>query len=245
MPDLNNRTKLESDLARELARLGSTQLRALLQELGNPPSLSNVSDTFWSRYTAGLTSALNTFLQKVYVQQAEQLAGQVSTAVDWTLVNKDAAEWAKKYTYDLVKELRDTTRTAVDAGLQILQKQLQDTISQGIEQSLTLADIRAQLEPTFGPVRAEMIATTEITRATDLGEAAAVDRLKERGVEMEPEWQTREDETVCPTCLGLDGVIGRLIDGVWMFKHKETGELYELGPAHPRCRCPKGWRVVN
>lgn len=243
MADLRDRNKLEKDLARQLAKLSGAQLGALTRELGDPPSLSNVSDTFWARYDLQLTSLLDPFLQQIYLQQVGDLIEGVSVGLDWALVNQDAAGWSSTYAFNLVKELRDHTRVAVDATLQGLQKTLQEAISAGIEQSMPLSDIRAALAPTFGPMRAEMIATTEITRATDMGEAGAVERLKEHGIEMVPEWQTREDEKVCPVCLGLDGVQGQWNGSKWMFEHKETHKLYELGPAHPRCRCPKGWKV--
>jgi SPP1 gp7 family putative phage head morphogenesis protein len=230
MADLVNRDKLEADLARELAKTGGTQLRALVKELGDPPSLSNVSDDFWGKYGASLTSALNTWLTKVYLQQAEQMTKDAGIGVDWALVNKDAAEWASSYTFDLVKGITDNTRDS-----------LQSIISGAITNSLPLADVREQIEPLFGPVRAEMIATTEITRASSEGEAATVDRLAEQGIQMRATWLTREDEKVCPICGSLDGTQA---DDNGVFT-SEDGDDYDMPPAHPNCRCSLAWEIVT
>lgn len=230
MAELADRDKLEADLAKELAKAGGTQLRALVKELGDPPSLSNVSDDFWSKYSASLTSALNTWLTKVYLQQAESVIKDTDTKVDWSLVNQDAADWAKDYTFDLVKGIADNTRDS-----------LQDIISTAIEESQPLSDVRDAIDPLFGPVRAEMIATTEITRASSEGEAAAVDRLAEQGVQMRATWLTREDEKVCPICGSLDGTQA---DDSGTFT-SEDGDDYDMPPAHPNCRCSLAWEIVT
>ena len=219
MPELANRDKLESSLARELAKIGGANVRKLLSELGSPPSLSNVSDTFWTRYGAQLTSALNTALQAAYLQQAQVMMDETSVGVDWAQVNQAAADWAHTYTFDLVKGINQHTQDA-----------LQTVISKAIEQAQPLEVVRANIEAIapqlFGPVRAATIATTELTRAAAQGEAGTVAQIMAQGVTMNAVWHTREDEKVCPVCGDLDG---------------QTVAADALPPAHPNCRCSVGW----
>ena len=232
MSDVPNRSALEASLARALAKLSKAQQAALLKELGDPPSLSNVSDTFWARYGAELTSALNTVLQRVYEDQAVTLGKDyaVTGAVDWSLVNRDAADWAAQYTFDLVRGITETTQT-----------QLQDIISTGIEQSQTLEQVQSAIQDSllFSPVRAEMIAVTELTRAAAEGESAMVATLGDTGVDLRATWNTAEDEHVCSICGSLDqqqaGDDGNFTD--------DEGNTYDMPPAHPRCRCGLGWTL--
>ena len=171
---------------------------------------------------------------KVYLQQAEEMLNQTSAGIDWALVNKDAAAWASRYTFDLVKDVTEHTRDS-----------LQSIISGAITNSLPLEQVRAQIEPLFGPVRAESIATTELTRAASQAEAETVARLKEQDVKMVPTWYTRDDEKVCPVCGGLYEQVGELVNGEWQFTHPDTNDVYGLPPAHPRCRCSPAWNIDN
>jgi hypothetical protein len=75
---------------------------------------------------------------------------------------------------------------------------------------------------TFGPVRAEMISVTEITRAASQGEQQVAKELADAGINMIPIWQTNEDEIVCEICMPRN-------------EQEITDNFYP--PAHPRCRC--------
>lgn len=135
--------------------------------------------------------------------------------IDWQLANNAAAEWARKYGYDLVNGITETTR-----------RRLQQEIAQFVQNKESLPELIGRLEDVFGPVRAEIIGVTETTRAYAEGNRRA---WKESGVIQKREWQTANDELVCPICgplsgkvVGLDEPFPGGIDGP---------------PAHPRCRC--------
>jgi SPP1 gp7 family putative phage head morphogenesis protein len=87
---------------------------------------------------------------------------------------------------------------------------------------MTMPDLIESLDSLYGPVRAEMIAVTETTRAAVQGQAALVDELNKEGIVMVATFLTSEDETVCPICAPLNG--------------KQVDES-EFPPLHPRCRC--------
>ena len=148
--------------------------------------------------------------------------GELGIGVDWALVNQDAAEWARRYAGDLIRGISRTTRSATRTA-----------ISNWIESGEPLDELSRRLTPTFGRTRAEMIASTEVTRAYAEGnERAARDsgldivpaRRKppahprcrcfaslERSKRPELEgkfvwvWNTVLDERVCAICGPLDG----------------------------------------
>jgi hypothetical protein len=149
---------------------------------------------------------------KDFMLQAEtMMAGFDFLGVEWGLVNQAAADWARQYTFTLVKELTETSRAT-----------LQKLIPSYFEQGWTQGQLRDQLSSTFGVTRAEMIARTEVTRAASEAEQATARLLEAQGIRMRPVWQTRNDEIVCPLCGP---------------KHNKEIEDGMYPPAHPRCRC--------
>jgi hypothetical protein len=143
--------------------------------------------------------------------------------IDWQLANNAAAEWARRYGYDLVSGINATTR-----------QRLRREISQFVQNQEALPDLIERLEDVFGPVRAEAVGVTETTRSFAEGNKAA---WKESGVIQGMEWQTANDEIVsrCPICFPMQGLITP-IDQPWT--HPTLGAI-EI-PGHPRCRC---WSV--
>jgi len=131
------------------------------------------------------------------------------------MINTAAAEWSKKYSYELIKGLTDTTRKGV-----------QSAISDYYSQGLTMGDLEARLIGYFGPVRAEMIAVTEVTRASVQGELAVINQIQldNPRIEFDTIWETNNDDKVCSICEPLN--------------QTKRGEAWtEYPPAHVRCRC--------
>ena len=140
---------------------------------------------------------------------------QSPLSVDWQLANNAAAQWALEYGYDLVRGITDTTR-----------RRLQTEIQRFVTNGETLPQLTGRLEDVFGPVRAEMVAVTEVTRAYAEGNRAS---WRESGVIEQREWRTANDELVCPICGPLAGQIAGLDES---FPDGSDGP-----PAHVRCRC--------
>lgn len=138
----------------------------------------------------------------------------------WNLVNQGARDWADKYTYSLVKGISQTT---VDH----LRAEITDWIDSG--EHLNALVERIDQATLFGPVRAEAIATTEVTRAFSVANILAwgQDPAVEGKV-----WQTAEDELVCPIC----GPLAGQVVGIRDLFNSAQGHL-EGPPAHVRCRC--------
>lgn len=235
--EIPNREELEAKLARALGKLQKAQLTRLLEYLGDPPRIENVPEAFWEEVGTELLSVLRPFLQSLYLTQAEMvLRANPAIGVDWALVNEGAAAWARQYTYDLVQGINVHTRRA-----------LQEAVGAFYEEGLARGELEGQIVGLFGPVRAEMIAVTEVTRAASEGQRGLANEVAQFGILMIDAWSTRNDEVVCPICGPLHG---RDADGYegdrtpyWL--HPDTGERYGPPPAHPRCRCNDNWRLPD
>lgn len=148
-----------------------------------------------------------------YVQQMGLVSRDTGIVFDPAKVQNDASAWANQYTPELIQGLDNTTRDLV-----------QRIILEGRSTPLTLSQIAERLAPAFGRQRADVIATTELTRAAAQATAASQEYLRQAGVNMVMIWQTNNDERTCPICVPRNGA--------------RQGEGWdEPPPAHPRCRC--------
>ena len=152
------------------------------------------------------------------------LFGQTSKLqIDWNLTNLRAFEWAKKYTYDLVKMIDDTTR-----------KLLQSAVSQFVNTpGMTIGDVMDMLP--FDEQRAQTVAVTEITRAYATANQLAGEDLKKEfpDVRVVKHWFTNNDDRVCDLCGPLDGVEVEVDENFYDPDEYSDGDP----PRHVACRC--------
>ena len=134
---------------------------------------------------------------------------------DYTLANITARDWAQEYTYKLISQIDDTTT-----------RTMRQAVARWIENGEPLQALIDDLAPTFGAQRAELIASTEVTRAYQRGSEEA---WRQSGVVSQIVWQTVLDERVCRLCGPLNGKKAPL-DGTF------EGNV-SPPPRHPRCRC--------
>lgn len=217
MSNIPNRPELERDLAKAIAKALGMQFDEVMQLLGDPPKMENVPAEWWDSAGRELSNSMQQQMQNIYIAQAELLMKELPVGVaDWGLINTRAIEWVNKYTFELVKDITDVTRRGIQTALTAYYENGTMTISQ-------LADSLTNL---FGPVRAEMIAITEVTRASVQGELALVNmiEMENPNIHMKPIWQTANDDRVCPICFPRHNT--------------EYGIVWtDYPPAHPRCRC--------
>lgn len=214
--------------AKEPDRAAEAALRkrvlAVLQERLGPVARDPEQ---WQRALAGLDdelrAALTSELAQIVRRQVLAEALLVGVDFDEAAVNQAAVEWARQYSFELVKGLTEVTRAGVEAAVTTY---LQTP-------GMTQADLEALLEPTFGAARAESIGTTEVTRALSQATTIHKELLAEAGVTMEEVWNTSNDDIVCPICGPLNGKS----EATWQSDHPAGP------PAHPRCRCWKTLRV--
>lgn len=213
MADLASRAEWEARLARANGKLGQQALNEIMDALGDPPSAGNITPALWEKLSAAQLEVLVPVLRDIYLESAKQMLDASPIGVDWGLVNKDAIEWSQKYGFELVTGINETSRQG-----------LQSAIGNFFSEKWTMGDLRGALEGTFGPVRAEMIAATEVTRAAVEGELSVVAGIRAQGIDMVAVWATSNDEYVCPICGPLDGT-------------KQGEDWDDPPPVHPRCRC--------
>ena len=150
---------------------------------------------------------------------------QVAIGIDYTAVNSRAAAAARRYTYELIDGINDTTLDVV-----------RNAISMFVETpGLTIGDVVRSLP--FDEERSLSIATTEITRAYADGQMEAGQELKEKypDVAVVKQWFTNEDDRVCVICGPLADLDAVDLD----YQYFEPDE-YNDGqkpPAHVNCRC--------
>lgn len=199
-----------------LKRYFGAQARDLIRLLGNPPDIANLPETFYQSLTDGQVAILEPYLADVYVERAQRLIQSTTFRPSWSIINKAGRDWARQYTYDMVKGITATSR-------ELISRAVWDFMS-GAE--MTINDLSSQLTDIFGEVRATMIARTEVTRA-----AVEADRMTVREIQREnpninlvPVWNARNGEQACPDCEPLDGL--------------EYGKGWtEYPPLHPNCYC--------
>jgi hypothetical protein len=213
----------ERRFARLLARLMGTQLNRLMDALGDPPDFDRLTPQFFDEHQAELQAAMTPQLESVFVDRVKQWIDEgPAIGVDWAMANEQAVEWSRRYTFDLVRELRGFTERGWDKITQQqreLIEQLQTSISEFYEDPENLRGLREKLIRYFGPSRAENIATTEVTRAAAMGDSEVLRQAGvgapvyhppahprcrgSMGLERLPNgewvsvWLTREDERVC------------------------------------------------
>lgn len=167
-----------------------------------------------------LRAAIQPELAGMVVDAGLGVSVDVGIAFDPAIINTHALQWARTYSYELIKGLTETTR-----------RQVSEVMSAFVETpGMTEGDLEKLLEPAFGRIRADMIATTEATRAFSEATNEIQRLVNQTGLAMTRIWQTQNDELVCEICGPLNG----RPEEVW------AGEYPDGPPAHVRCRCGSG-----
>lgn len=211
MPDLLNRDELERILAKAVGKEFGRELDDLLDALGDPPDPNNLPADFWEGKQ--MRTVVSPLLQKTFLTAAETLMMELNIGVEWGLINEGAITWVRGYTFDLVQGINNTSLNALRSSMETFYRD-----------KLTKQELAELLRPTYGPVRSEMIAVTETTRAGVEGERELVRQIEigNQNIKMIPIWETANDDLVCPICGPRHGQ--PITDGIYP-------------PAHPRCRC--------
>jgi len=218
MADVFERDRQEAAYARSVAREFGRFRKEIVEIIPElPAGATTIPPALWEKHKDKLLEVLVPLLSATFMTQSETFMDDFAfLGVDFALVNEAAAEWSRRYGFELVSGLNNTSR-----------RSLQRIIPNYFEEEQTIGELNAALTPTFGPKRAEMIAVTEVTRAAAEGERETVGELERQGFKMQPVWQTNEDELVCPIC-------GPRNDKPIQAGNETNGEY---PPAHPRCRC--------
>lgn len=185
--------------------------------------LADFGDEFWDGANRPLIADLMLFLLRAARDGIQLFAGASPIGLDYSAANTEAAAWASRHTFDLVKGMTDTLRSA-----------LRQAVTTFINTpGVTVGDVAASLP--LDEARAQTVAATEITRAYAQGNQAAGEQLAKTfpGVQVVKRWYTNNDDRVCPICAPLNG---SSVDIQASFTGGD-GEPVDNPPAHPNCRC--------
>jgi HK97 family phage portal protein len=167
-----------------------------------------------TQMSAELRAALEPVLVEAYVERFTALAQTAPPAIDIPAAGTFAADWAKLYTFDLVRGISTTTA-----------KILQDAVATFMATpGMTRRELEALIEPAFGRRRASLIAVTEATRAAQAATVQTQTILRNAGYPTTRIWRTLNDELVCKVCGPQNG-------------KEEARWTAPEPPAHPGCRC--------
>jgi SPP1 gp7 family putative phage head morphogenesis protein len=179
------------------------------------PDPTPLQPSFWDNEEGALWSVLvSTFVETMmdgFQGGIDLLPPNIAVLIDFDVVNQAALDYARRYRYEWIKSIMETTRA-----------QVQQAISDWIQSGAPLPDLQATLTPIFGPMRAEMIAVTEVTRVY---QEANVASWESTGFVDEVNYRTAKDDKVCPICSPLDG------------KTLPIKDTTDHPPKHVRCRC--------
>lgn len=176
-------------------------------------------DKFWQEVAEHMFRAVLPLVSQSTSKAVQAGFGmlQVDLDIDWAIINIQVQQRAEQYTYELVKGLTQTSQA-------VFQEKFAAWVASGEHIDVLARD----LAPMFGPVRAEAIAVTEVTRMYAEGNLLSW-RLS--GVVDGAIWMTAEDDLVCPICKPLDGQVADSLVEVRFLDHVGGP------PAHVRCRC--------
>ena len=163
-------------------------------------------------------------LAQTATEEGLRLGAEVGVQFDPPVVNLAAADWAKRYTYDLVKDINATTMKDIARSIE------EFVVTPG----MTIGELTRSLTgpgAAFSPVRAEMQAVTETTRAFSAATRQYQARLAESGIRMQLVWRTVADARVCLLCLPLNG------------KPESEWTDTDGPPRHVSCRCSTTLRL--
>lgn len=210
---VTNRERFEREMERELGKLWRDQREELMGLLGNPPSLANVPQSYWNNGGHEIRKVIAPIFEEIFITQAATFTAGVNIGVDWTLVNRRAADWAYQHAGRLIQGLQTTEQNAI-----------RDYVGKYYTDGWTLDDVISHLEPLFDKQRATTIAITETTNAATQSELAMVNYLETTypSVHFVGYWITANDDRVCDICGPRHGK--RIDDG-------------DYPPAHVNCRC--------
>jgi len=235
-PDADERRKLERKMQRLMLTYWNDEvLPAVLREAQIQTATRTVGAVFRD-FGRKMNQIVLPVLERGVQNGVENAAAELEElgiGIDFSLVNEGVLKWARSHGSELVKGITKTSRN-----------QTRQAISNWIASGDPLPVLEDKLAVTFGKKRAELIASTEVTRVYAEGNMRA---WQESGVVEAKVWRTVRDERVCPICEPFDNMV---VGFKRKFTHPDDKIAKQIGkvmapPAHPRCRCWISPRVVG
>lgn len=203
------------------------------------------------------------------VNVATNQLDSIAIGFDFNLANANAVQQALSQADSLFTQINGKTNTQLQQSIEAwlnagrTMPQLRREVADFIETGKPFSDLVSNLANVVGRSRAELIASTETTRAFAEGNRNAWRQASEEtGLTIGRQWRTANDERVCPICAPLGGLTftpegadassieqqrrrGQQAALDEPFTHPGgrgaadsfSGQQFDAPPAHPRCRC--------
>lgn len=186
----------------------------LIAAMGNaqPQAAQSVVNGTASPSTLG--PLLTPALIAAYADRLLAVSADAGLPIDPAVASTTASAWGAQFVPGIIQGIDQTTTDAIARLIEVYRA----------TPGMTLAQVAGLLAPTFGVTRADVIAVTEITRASSQATVAAQEYLRKNGLETTLIWRTNNDEVTCKVCSPRNGT-------------KQGDGWNEPPPAHPRCRC--------
>ena len=153
------RATIENELAGDIDDFLDEQEKRVLDLVKRDPALAD-NAAFWEdeqeRFRKRFLGRLTKAAQNLARMATDDVRESVGGGADWAGVNTEAAQWARKYVGKLIGNVTDTTKKGV-----------REAVANWVETGAKLPDLVDSLAPQFGKQRAELIASTEVTRTYD------------------------------------------------------------------------------
>lgn len=175
----------------------------------------------YSVVLAGMAAG-NEALVKGVSMNPESRVAKVGVAIEWDLLSTQARDFARQYTYKLIKGIDATTARMV-----------QGIFDEWTTTGKPFTELAKALEVVFkDKQRAAQIAQTEGIRVYNEG---AFKRWTDVGVKR-AKWRTVQDGIVCRVCKPLNGQVADMKTG-WISPSRKGGFKTYTTSAHSGCRC--------
>lgn len=179
------------------------------------------------------------FIREIVWGSGREALDYVGVGGDLNLATETAVEFLRVHATELMKEINNTTR-----------EKLKTSLAEGVKNGDSIPELQKRVKDIFTEAtttRTEMIARTEVLRASNFGTEEA---YRQSNVVSGKEWLTAVDDKVCPGCEYMDGKIVGVEED--FFKEGETLTVNQDGkkytykfdmfdvkhpPLHVGCRC--------
>jgi SPP1 gp7 family putative phage head morphogenesis protein len=244
---MSNSDKYEMRMKQKLsAEYYQPQLNEILKKLGKGTKFLNkvkniekaIGDEYmFSQEKAVITGIdiLTPLMKEILINQGKEAIETVSGDVAYSLL-EEARKYLNKEPVKLSKTITETAYTRVRSSL-----------AEGIKNGESIDELRKRVLADYEALetnQAEMIARTEVSRATNF---ATVDAYKQSGVVEGKEWIVTPDDRMCEFCQAMEGKKIGLSETY--FKDGDTvngtdGGSFKIDysdvvapPLHVNCRC--------
>lgn len=195
-----------------------------------------LSSEFWSNEKDTISNILEgMFLRilKTGFEDGASMLGSLGISTTWEIFNEAVVNYGRNQAEVFATYLAES-----------IANELAIRIPNWIESGSPLQDLISELGSLYNPVRAEMIAITEVTRLYAVGN---INAWNASGVVQGKMWRTVGDERVCPICGNIekDTPVVPLNATSFEFRDKDPEsqtygqvlQIFHNPPAHVRCRC--------